>query len=175
MATLEKTGMDNGLKAVHPITGAEVPVWAANFVLMEYGAGAVMAVPAHDQRDYEFAQKNDIPIVQVIHPAGDDQSADLSQAAFTAIPFRSEPDEAAVAEDHQTRPGAPRSPVANHPPLRRGQRSGEAVARRQAAGQLFALLVGVGGQRHQLEPRPGGRGARFHYPGAALRQRGTVW
>ena len=83
MATLEKKGVDTGLKAVHPITGSEVPVWAANFVLMEYGAGAVMAVPAHDQRDYEFAQKNDIPIVQVIHPAGDDQSADLSQAAFT--------------------------------------------------------------------------------------------
>jgi leucyl-tRNA synthetase len=83
MATLEKRGMDTGLKAVHPITGAEVPVWAANFVLMEYGAGAVMAVPAHDQRDYEFAHKNGIPIVQVIHPAADDQPADLSQAAFT--------------------------------------------------------------------------------------------
>jgi leucyl-tRNA synthetase len=83
MATLEKKGVDTGLKAVHPITRAEVPVWAANFVLMEYGAGAVMAVPAHDQRDYEFAQKNNIPIVQVIHPAADDQSANLSQAAFT--------------------------------------------------------------------------------------------
>ena len=83
MATLEKQGVDTGLKAVHPITGNEVPVWAANFVLMEYGAGAVMAVPAHDQRDYEFAQKNGIPIVQVIHPATDGQSADLAQAAFT--------------------------------------------------------------------------------------------
>ena len=83
MATLEKKGVDTGLKAVHPITGDEVPVWAANFVLMEYGAGAVMAVPAHDQRDYEFAQKNAIPIVQVIHPATDAQPADLTQAAFT--------------------------------------------------------------------------------------------
>jgi leucyl-tRNA synthetase len=83
MATLEKKGVDTGLKALHPITGNEVPIWAANFVLMEYGAGAVMAVPAHDQRDYEFAQKNGIPIVQVIHPATQEQSADLSSAAFT--------------------------------------------------------------------------------------------
>jgi leucyl-tRNA synthetase len=83
MATLEKKGVDTGLKAVHPITGDEVPVWAANFVLMEYGAGAVMAVPAHDQRDYEFAQKNGIPVIQVVHPATDEQPADLAVAAFT--------------------------------------------------------------------------------------------
>jgi leucyl-tRNA synthetase len=83
MATLEKKGVDTGLKAVHPITGDEVPVWAANFVLMEYGAGAVMAVPAHDQRDYEFAQKNGIPVIQVVHPAPDEQPADLAVAAFT--------------------------------------------------------------------------------------------
>jgi leucyl-tRNA synthetase len=82
MATLEKKGVDTGLTAVHPVTGEPVPIWAANFVLMEYGHGAVMAVPAHDQRDYEFAQQNDIPIRQVIHPAGDDQQADLGQAAF---------------------------------------------------------------------------------------------
>ena len=56
LATQEKKGVDTGLKAMHPITGEEVPVWAANFVLMEYGSGAVMSVPAHDQRDYEFAQ-----------------------------------------------------------------------------------------------------------------------
>ena len=83
MATLEKRGVDTGLKAVHPISGAEVPIWAANFVLMEYGAGAVMAVPAHDQRDYEFAQQNGIPVIQVVHPASDAHSADLSKAAFT--------------------------------------------------------------------------------------------
>jgi len=83
MATLEKKGVDTGLKAVHPITGDEVPVWAANFVLMEYGAGAVMAVPAHDQRDYEFAQKNGIPVIQVVHTAPDEQPADLAVAAFT--------------------------------------------------------------------------------------------
>ncbi len=83
MATLEKRGVDTGLKAVHPISGDEVPIWAANFVLMEYGAGAVMAVPAHDQRDYEFAQQNGIPVIQVVHPASDAQSADLTKAAFT--------------------------------------------------------------------------------------------
>ena len=62
MATLEKKGVDTGLKAIHPVTGEAVPIWAANFVLMEYGAGAVMAVPAHDQRDYEFAQQNGLPV-----------------------------------------------------------------------------------------------------------------
>ncbi|HYQ71880.1 MAG TPA: leucine--tRNA ligase [Gammaproteobacteria bacterium] len=82
MATLEKKGVDTGLQALHPVTGEPVPIWAANFVLMEYGHGAVMAVPAHDQRDYEFARQNDIPIRQVIHPAIDDQQADLAQAAF---------------------------------------------------------------------------------------------
>ncbi|MDH3525945.1 MAG: leucine--tRNA ligase [Gammaproteobacteria bacterium] len=82
MATLEKKGVDTGLKALHPISAEQVPIWAANFVLMEYGAGAVMAVPAHDQRDYEFAQQNGIPIRQVVHPASDDQHADLDQAAF---------------------------------------------------------------------------------------------
>ncbi len=82
MATLEKQGVDTGLKAVHPITGEQVPIWAANFVLMEYGAGAVMAVPAHDQRDYEFAKQNGIEIRQVVHPASAEQVADLDQAAF---------------------------------------------------------------------------------------------
>jgi leucyl-tRNA synthetase len=82
MATLEKKGVDTGLMALHPVTGEPVPIWAANFVLMEYGHGAVMAVPAHDQRDYEFAQQNGIPVRQVIHPAGDDLQADLTQAAF---------------------------------------------------------------------------------------------
>ncbi len=58
--------MDTGLFAVHPITGEKLPVWVANFVLMGYGTGAVMAVPAHDQRDWEFAQKYSLPIKMVI-------------------------------------------------------------------------------------------------------------
>ncbi|WP_296984495.1 class I tRNA ligase family protein, partial [Thalassolituus sp. UBA1505] len=55
LATAEKKGIPTGFTAIHPLTGKEVPVWAANFVLMEFGTGAVMAVPAHDQRDWEFA------------------------------------------------------------------------------------------------------------------------
>ena len=82
LATQEKKGLDTGFKAVHPVSGTEVPVWAANFVLMEYGSGAVMSVPAHDQRDYEFAQANGLAIKQVIAPASDDQLADLATAAF---------------------------------------------------------------------------------------------
>ena len=66
MAKLEKLGMDSGLVAEHPLTGEPIPVWIANFVLMEYGSGAVMSVPAHDQRDWEFAKKYGLPIKQVI-------------------------------------------------------------------------------------------------------------
>jgi leucyl-tRNA synthetase len=82
METAEKKGVATGLMAIHPITGEQVPVWAANFVLMGYGTGAVMSVPAHDQRDYEFALKYDLPINQVIEPL-DDKECDLSKAAFT--------------------------------------------------------------------------------------------
>lgn len=81
LETMEKRGMPLGINAVHPITGNEVPVWVANFVLMGYGTGAVMAVPAHDQRDWEFAKKYDLPIRQVIAPATD-ASVDLTKAAF---------------------------------------------------------------------------------------------
>ncbi|MEH6358532.1 MAG: leucine--tRNA ligase [Pseudomonadales bacterium] len=83
MATLEKKGIDTGYKAIHPLTGREVPIYAANFVLMGYGSGAVMAVPAHDQRDWEFAHKYGLPIEQAIAPASDDQSCDLNECAFT--------------------------------------------------------------------------------------------
>jgi leucyl-tRNA synthetase len=82
LATQEKKGLDTGLTAIHPISGEQVPIWAANFVLMEYGSGAVMSVPAHDQRDYEFARQNGIAIKQVIYPASDDQQANLDEAAF---------------------------------------------------------------------------------------------
>ncbi|MBD9368566.1 leucine--tRNA ligase [Xanthomonas sp. XNM01] len=66
LETQEKRGFDTGLKAVHPVSGEQVPVWIANFVLMGYGTGAVMAVPGHDQRDHEFASKYALPIRQVI-------------------------------------------------------------------------------------------------------------
>lgn len=82
METAEKKGVATGVMATHPVTGEQVPVWAANFVLMGYGTGAVMSVPAHDQRDYEFALKYNLPINQVIEPL-DDKECDLSKAAFT--------------------------------------------------------------------------------------------
>ncbi len=66
LATMEKKGMDTGLKVVHPLTGEEVPVWVGNYVLMGYGEGAVMAVPAHDERDFHFANAYGLPIKQVI-------------------------------------------------------------------------------------------------------------
>ncbi len=81
LETMEKRGVDTGLKAVHPITGEQVPVWVANFVLMGYGSGAVMAVPAHDQRDWEVATKYGLGIKQVIAPQ-DGAAVDLEQGAF---------------------------------------------------------------------------------------------
>lgn len=83
MATMEKLGMDTGLEAIHPISGERVPVYVANFVLMTYGSGAVMAVPAHDQRDYEFARKYSIAIKQVVKPTVDEQQCNIDEAAFT--------------------------------------------------------------------------------------------
>ncbi len=82
MANMDKKGIDTGIKALHPITGDEVSVWVANYVLMDYGSGAVMAVPAHDQRDFEFAKKYNIEITQVIAPK-DGSECDISTAAFT--------------------------------------------------------------------------------------------
>jgi leucyl-tRNA synthetase len=82
MATMDKKGIDTGIKAIHPISGREIPVWVGNYVLMDYGSGAVMAVPAHDQRDFEFAQKYGLSIEQVIAPSGDEE-IDLAKQAFT--------------------------------------------------------------------------------------------
>ncbi len=80
METMEKRGVDSGLICIHPITEQEVQIWIANFVLMGYGTGAVMSVPAHDERDYEFAKKYNIPIVPVIKPH--DSELDISSEAF---------------------------------------------------------------------------------------------
>lgn len=81
LATMEKKGMATGLFAIHPLTGEKLPIWVANFVLMHYGTGAVMAVSAHDQRDFEFAQKYSLPIKQVIAPLAD-KEIDLTKQAF---------------------------------------------------------------------------------------------
>ena len=78
MATMEKKGMDTGLKVTHPLTGEQVPVWIGNYVLMGYGEGAVMAVPAHDERDFGFAKKYGLPIKQVITKGREDGLGDGS-------------------------------------------------------------------------------------------------
>ncbi len=85
MATMEKKGLATGINAIHPITGESVPVWVANFVLMSYGSGAVMSVPAHDERDWEFAKKYKLPIKQVITPADETVASNVNveEKAYT--------------------------------------------------------------------------------------------
>lgn len=81
LATMEKLGIDTGLKAINPLNGEQIPIWIANYVLAEYGGGALMAVPAHDQRDWEFAKKYNLGIKQVVQPI-DKQPIDVQQAAY---------------------------------------------------------------------------------------------
>jgi len=81
LATMEKKGMATGLFVKHPITGDKVPVWVANFVLIDYGSGAVMSVPAHDARDYAFAKAYELPIKQVIFPV-DGSDVTVDEEAF---------------------------------------------------------------------------------------------
>jgi leucyl-tRNA synthetase len=82
MATLEKKGMPTGIYAQHPLNGEQIPIWVANYVIMEYGTGAVMGVPGHDERDFEFAQKYHLPLKQVVKPE-DDSAWDFSKQAYT--------------------------------------------------------------------------------------------
>ncbi|MDX1756756.1 MAG: leucine--tRNA ligase [Marinobacter sp.] len=82
MATMEKLGIDTGFRVIHPLTQEPIPVWIANFVLTDYGTGALMAVPGHDERDHEFALKYRLPIKQVIAP-NDSREIDIQEAAFT--------------------------------------------------------------------------------------------
>jgi len=79
----EKTGVALGLHVTHPLTGEKIPVWVANFVLMDYGSGAVMAVPAHDERDYDFAKKYNLPVKPVIKPFQGEH--DFAKSAFTEV------------------------------------------------------------------------------------------
>ena len=81
LETMEKKGMPLGISAIHPISGEAVPVWVANFVLMGYGTGAVMGVPGHDERDWEFADKHGLPITQVIAPA-DGSAIDIQSGPY---------------------------------------------------------------------------------------------
>jgi leucyl-tRNA synthetase len=80
METMEKKGTNSGLSCTHPITGEAISIWIANFVLMGYGTGAVMSVPGHDERDYDFAKKYNIPMLGVISPDG--IAVDISESAF---------------------------------------------------------------------------------------------
>jgi leucyl-tRNA synthetase len=96
MATMEKEGMDTGLKVTHPLTGEQVPVWVGNYVLMGYGDGAVMAVPAHDERDFSFAKKYRLPIRQVIAGKGEgkrekgDGGGEVASFPLPSSPFSTE-------------------------------------------------------------------------------------
>ena len=79
---MEKKGVSLGFKAINPINGEEIPVWTANFVLMTYGTGSIMSVPAHDQRDHDFAKKYDLPIQPVIKPSDNGSNHDFNEEAF---------------------------------------------------------------------------------------------
>ena len=81
LETMERKGMPLGISAIHPISGEAVPLWVTNFVLMSYGTGAVMAVPGHDTRDWDFAKSHDLPIVQVVRPA-DGSDIDVNESEF---------------------------------------------------------------------------------------------
>ena len=80
---MEKVGIPLGLEAINPINGNKIPIWAANFILMSYGTGAIMSVPAHDQRDYDFAKKYKLPIQPVIVPNELELEHDFNENAFT--------------------------------------------------------------------------------------------
>lgn len=84
IAKADKMGMETPYEAIHPITGDALPIWVANYVLQDYGSGAVMAVPAHDARDYEFATKYNLPITQVIQPLDNN---DAGQLPFTDLGY----------------------------------------------------------------------------------------
>ncbi len=112
IATQEKKGRDTGLFVIHPLTGAKLPVWIANYVLMGYGEGAVMAVPAHDERDFEFATKYFLPIKPVIKPDDSDLGLPLAQAyveygltfdsgEFSGLEFQAAVDAIAAALQHK--------------------------------------------------------------------------
>ena len=81
--TYEKEGVFTGAYCINPLTGRRMPIYTANFALMEYGTGAVMSVPAHDQRDFDFAKKYDLPIVVVVKPEEEDLEGDTMTAAYT--------------------------------------------------------------------------------------------
>ena len=85
MAKAEKLGIDTGIKAIHPLTNKNIPVWIGNFVLLDYGTGVVMGVPGHDQRDFEFASKYNLDITQVISSGDDSALPIINKGKLTFI------------------------------------------------------------------------------------------
>ena len=83
-AAVEKTGVFTGFYAVNPVNEARIPIWIADYVLMDYGTGAIMAVPAHDERDFEFAERFGLPIVQIVAPAGGEVGERAAYVAHSA-------------------------------------------------------------------------------------------
>ncbi len=116
----EKEGIFTGAHCINPVTGRRMPIYAANFVLAQYGTGMVMAVPAHDQRDFEFARKYDLPVEVVIRPEGGDLDPDAMEEAFVepGVMVRSGPfdgtwstDGIAAVTEHLERQGIGRATV----------------------------------------------------------------
>ena len=163
----EKTGVDTGRTITNPVTGEEIPIWVADYVLLGYGTGAVMAVPAHDERDFEFAQKHGLPIVPVIAPPTASRPTDEAYTAHTA-------DEVLINSGPFT--GLPRRRgLRGHRRLARGaRRSASATVHLPAArlADLATALLGLPDPDHLvpgLRPRAGaGRPAA----GRAARDRG---
>ena len=116
---IEKDGFDTGVRAINPFTNEPVPVWVANFVLGDYGTGAVMAVPAHDQRDFEFARKFNLPIRVVVTADGRPQPADSLTEAVDAYGTSLTPVSSAGCRPKTRRrrwPPSPRSAASGRPP-----------------------------------------------------------
>src|SRR5690606_11814060 len=109
LETQEKRGMDTGLRALHPLTGEPLPIFVANFVLMGYGTGAVMAVPGHDQRDWEFARAHDLPVKLVVVPASVRDALEQvgGDIARHVDPMRSALGEAGAIDAYDTGAGVP--------------------------------------------------------------------
>ncbi len=91
LGAIEKHGAPTGRFAINPYNGARVPIWVANYILADYGTGAIMSVPAHDERDFEFATKYNLPIVQVIKPADPSVSQELPFCAYEGLVVNSDP------------------------------------------------------------------------------------